>query len=346
MITWLLYYYVTAHDGRGPLMHAAAFGSIMVFGRVVDAVADPLIAFWSDNFRGRLGRRIPFLLAGGIFYILVFIALFNPPAAGDARICILFWQIPTNVLYLVLMLAAYFFLFTVYVCPYLALMPELARTKNDRVDLATLRAVFSLVGVAVALVGSGMLIGVWGFRGMVWIFGLSGLVLLYLPTLIRERDYAAAEPAGLGLMKAVRTTFKNRAFRFFIVGNITFWFGFNIITLSLPFYVTVLLGLEQEQTSMFFAATFSVAVLAFPLVNFLAKRIGLKAVTVISLFLFTLILPWFFMLGEPVLGLTPLNFAFLVMGLAGLPLSSLFIVPDAMISAITDLVTHQISFVL
>jgi glycoside/pentoside/hexuronide:cation symporter, GPH family len=328
VITWLLFYYVTATDGRGALMQSAVFGSIMVLGRIVDAVADPLIALWSDNFQGRLGRRMPFLMVGGILYAAVFIALFHPPVAADS---------PLNVAYLAIMMGAYFFLFTVYVCPYLALMPELAQTKNDRVDLATLRAVFTLAGVAVALVGSGFLIGVLGFKGMVWSLGLAGLVFMYLPTLLRERDYAKAEPASLGLIEAVTTTFKNRAFRIFIAGNITFWFGFNIITLGLPFYVTVLLGLQQEQTSLFFAATFGMAVLAFPLINYMAKKVGLKVITVTALFLFAVILPCFFFLGQPVLGLSAVNFAFLVMGLTGLPLSSLFVVPDAMISSITDL---------
>ncbi|MBS4032559.1 MAG: MFS transporter [Clostridiales bacterium] len=328
VITWLFFYYVTATDSRGVLMQSAVFGSIMVFGRIVDAIADPLIALWSDNFRGRLGRRMPFLLAGGFLYVLVFIALFYPPVAAESK-----W----NVLYLLLMMGTYFFLFTVYVCPYLALMPELAQTKNDRVDLATLKAGFTLLGVAVALVGSGILIGMFGFKGMVWGLGLTGLVFMYLPTLIKEKDYARAEPASLGLIEAVTTTFKNRAFRIFLAGNVTFWFGFNIITLGLPFYVTVLLGLEKEQTSLFFAATFGVAVLMFPLINFLAKRVGLKIISVTALFLFAAIFPWFYLLGQPVLGLSPVNFAFLIMALTGIPLSSLFVVPDAMVSSITDL---------
>jgi glycoside/pentoside/hexuronide:cation symporter, GPH family len=79
------------------------------------------------------------------------------------------------------------------------------------------------------------------------------------------------------------------------------------------------------------------AVLAFPLINYMAKKVGLKVITVTALFLFAVILPCFFFLGQPVLGLSAVNFAFLVMGLTGLPLSSLFVVPDAMISSITDL---------
>jgi MFS family permease len=42
---------------------------------VVDAVADPLTARWSDNYSGRLGHRIPFMLYSGVLYTAVFLAL-------------------------------------------------------------------------------------------------------------------------------------------------------------------------------------------------------------------------------------------------------------------------------
>ncbi len=327
VITWLMFYYVTPETGQ-PLLNPIIFGFIMFSGRVVDAVADPLVALWSDNFKGRLGRRTPFLMVGGILYVLVFIALFYPPAAERSTL---------NGAYLAVMLGAYFLLFTVYVCPYLALLPELARTTKDRVDLATLRAVFTLVGVAVALVGSGILIGLLGFKGMVWSLAMLGLVILYLPTLVKERDYAEAKPATLNLRDAVTTTFRNKAFRIYLTGNAAFWFGFNIVTLGLPFYVTVLLGLKSDDTAIFFAAAFGVAALTFPVVNILAKKIRPKMVMLVSMFMFTLILPCFFFLGREMPGLSPYNFGLLLMGITGIPLASLFVLPDAIVASVTDM---------
>lgn len=277
VITWLMFYYT---EGENPLIMPAVFGAILVFGRVVDALADPLVALWSDNHRGRLGRRTPFLLGGAILYAAVFIALFYPPAATHGT---------ANVLYLLIMTGAYFLMFTIYVCPYLALMPELARTANDRMDMATLRAVFSLLGVAAALVGSGILIGRLGFTGMIWSMAIAGVLLMYLPVLVREREYTDGQPATLGLREAVSTTLKNKAFRIYLAGNAMFWFGFNIITLGLPFYVTVLLGRPEEDTSILFASAFAVAFLAFPLVNLLAKRLGHRVVMVVSMILFAVL---------------------------------------------------------
>ncbi|MBT9173189.1 MAG: Inner membrane symporter YicJ [Syntrophomonadaceae bacterium] len=325
VVTWLMFFYV---EGAVPLMLPAAFGAILVFGRVIDALADPLVGFWSDNCRSALGRRTPFLLAGGIAYVLAFVALFHPPAPAHGLL---------NMVYLLILTAAYFFLFTVYVCPYLALMPELVRTAYDRVDLATLRAVFSLLGVAAALVGSGPLISRLGFQGMIWSLAAVGLLLMYLPLFVREKKYAEARPSTLGLRESVATTLRNRAFRIYLAGNATFWFGFNIITLALPFYVTVLLGMPKEAVSAFFAATFGVAFLAFPVVNLLVKKVGHKKVMLASFAQFVVILPLFYFLGQPLFGLEPVAFAYLVLALAGLPLSSLFVLPDAILSSITDL---------
>ena len=329
LITWLFYYYITSPlEGVEALMPPFAFGIIMFLGRAVDAVADPVIARWSDNHQGKMGRRMPFMLFSGVAYAAVFIALFYPPVAENS---------PLNSVFLAVMLGLYFTLFTAYVGPYLALLPELARTARDRVDLATFRAVFMLLGVGTALIGSGILIGMFGFHRMVWILAALGLIMLYLPMLIKEKDYAEAKPATLGLVEAVRTTFKNRAFVIYLIGNVTFWLGFNIITLNLPLYVTILLGGTEDDTSIYFGLAFVVALIFFPVVNILSKKIGLKAVMMFALVAFLVLLPLFYFLGQPMLGLTPEVFGYLLMGLAGLPLAVIFIVPDAIVAEVSDL---------
>ena len=329
LITWLFYYYITSPlEGVDALMPPFLFGIIMFLGRVVDAVADPVIARWSDNYSGRLGRRMPFMLFSGIAYVAVFVLLFYPPVAEKS---------PLNSVYVAVMLGLYFALFTGYVTPYLALLPELARSTRDRVDLATFKAVFSLLGVGVALIGAGILIGGLGFHGMVWAMAAVGLVLLYLPMLIKEKDYADAKPATLGLIEAITTTFKNRAFLIYLIGNVTFWLGFNIITLNIPLYVTILLKGSEDETSVYFGLAFVVALLFFPVVNILAKKLGLKAMMMFSLVAFLVLLPLFFFLGQPFAALTPEMVAYILMALAGLPLAVIFIVPDAIVAAVSDL---------
>ncbi len=329
MVTWLMYFYVlTPIKGEEALISGFAFGIIMFLGRVVDAIADPIIARWSDNHSGHLGRRIPFMLYSGILYTAVFIALFYPPATGES---------PLNSIYLTLMLGIYFALFTAYVCPHLALLPELARSNKDRVDLSTWKAVFSILGVAGAAVAGGMLIDSIGNYGMIWVMGGVGLVMLYVPMFIRERDYAKSEPATLGLVDALKTTFRNRPFMVYLAGNVTFWLGFNIVTLNIPPYVTVLLGGTEGDTAIYFGLVLVMALLCFPLVNIFSKRFGLKAVMLFSLILFAILLPGIYFLGQPLFGLSPQMFGYILMALMGIPVSAIFVVPDAIVAAVSDL---------
>ena len=329
MVTWLFYFYVVSPiRGEKALVSGVVFGIIMFLGRVVDAVADPIVARWSDNLDSRLGRRIPFMLYSGLIYTLVFIALFYPLTEGESLV---------NNVYLTLMLGLYFALFTAYVCPYLALLPELARTNEDRVDLATYKAVFSILGVAGAAIGGGLLIDKLGSYGMIWVMAAVGLLLLYVPVLIRERDFAKAEPATLGLVEALVTTFKNRPFVIYLAGMVAFNLGFTIVTLNIPPYVTVLLGGTEGDTAIYFGLVLGIALLFFPLVNILSKEFGLKAVMLSSLTVFALLLPGIYFLGQPPLGLSPQIFGYILMALLGIPVSSIFVVPDAIVAAVSDL---------
>ena len=329
LITYLMYYYVVKPiRGDEILVSAFAFGIIMFLGRVVDAIADPIIARWSDNFNSRLGRRIPFMLFSGVLYVAVFIALFYPPVAGTSVI---------NNIYLTVLLGLYFLLFTAYVCPYLALLPELARSNRDRVDLATSKALFSIVGVAVAFVGGGLLLGSLGPRGMIWAMGALGLVMLYLPVLIKEKDYARSEPATLGLLEALKTTFKNRAFVIYLIANVTFWLGFNIITLNIAGYVEVLLGKPEADIALYFGIVLAVAFVFFLPLNLLCKKFGLKAMMMFSLVIFAVLLPFIYFLGQPMFSLSPDTFALILMALLGIPVAAIFVVPDAIVAAVSDL---------
>ncbi len=329
LLTWLYFFYITTHDTTsGALMLPLVFSAIMLGGRVVDAIADPVIARFSDNHRGKRGRRLPFLLVSAVPYVVVFVALFHPPVADRS---------PLNAIYLGVGLALYFTLFTAYVGPYLALLADLSGTTADRVDLSTSKAVATLVGAAVALIVSGLLVEAFGIQAMVWILGAVAVVLLLVPTRIPERRFARAEPATMPLIQAVRTTLGNRPFVIALLGANALWFGFNIVSLNVPLYATSLLGLSEGAVAVLMGALFGVCLVTFPFVNRLTKRVGLKAVMIASLMGFTVVFPLIALFPTPPFGLPHLTYGIIVMGLAGIPLAGFFIVPDAIVAAVADL---------
>ncbi len=328
VMAWIFYFYTTGGLGGKPLLPPAIVGGIFFMGRLVDAVTDPIISRYSDNLDSRWGRRIPFMAVSGIFKVIFFIALFYPVVSGESL-----W----NAFYLATLLFFYFVAFTAYICPYVALIPELARSTKDRVDLSTFKAAFGMVGSGAALIGSGIMIERFGFQGMAWIMGLMALVLLYIPMLIREKDYADAKPATLGLVDAIKSTLQNRPFILHLAGCVSFWFGYNIVMLCIPFYVTVLLGKSEATTSVFFAAAGVVAVITFPFANHFSKKWGLKTMMMLSMLLVTAILPMAFFIGKPLWGIDPMIISLATISIAGIPIAILFIVPDALVASISDL---------
>ena len=325
---WIMIFYTTGGPEGGALVPPFLVGLIVFLGRIIDAIADPVIARFSDNYEGRWGRRMPFMFFSGIILVGSFIALFHPIVAGEAT---------GNVVYMAVFLSIYFISFTGYVCPYLALLPELARTSRERVNLSTYKAVFRMAGTGVALIGSGIIIGNYGYQNMAWIMGIIALILLYTPFSIKEKKYAHTTPATMGLMDAIKNTLRNRPFVLYMAGCISFWFGGNIVLQSAPLYVTVLLQEGEGTTSLFYGAAGVVAAISFPIINYLSKTKGLKFMMSLSMLILSILLPLAYFIGQPLGSIDPLIVALIGICLAGFPIATLFIVPDALVASIADL---------
>ena len=99
---------------------------VLTIGRVIDAVDDPIIGWWSDRTQTRWGRRLPFVLLGTPMYALFFGLLWLSPA-GDSN-----WA---NALYLFIVLELFFLGSTLSGGPYESLLPEIAPSHRDRMSV-------------------------------------------------------------------------------------------------------------------------------------------------------------------------------------------------------------------
>ena len=107
---------------------------------VIDAVSDPLVGSWSDNFRSRFGRRHLFMLAAILPTSLSFYALFHPPqtfASAELGAWMLTFTVLTRLS------------FTFFAVPWAAMSAELSQKYEERTSIQTYRvAVGWFVGVA------------------------------------------------------------------------------------------------------------------------------------------------------------------------------------------------------
>ncbi|NLZ33206.1 MAG: MFS transporter [Firmicutes bacterium] len=302
-------------------------GTALLLGRVFDALADPVVASLSDNNRSRIGRRKLFLLLSALPFALFTFLVFTPPQPGQEAL--------VNGAWLAALMCLFYIAFTAYVNPFLALMSELGHTNSLRINLSTFMAFFGLMGMVlitiffpqvVALFKAGGMETRLAYRLAIGGFSLLALLILYLVTFsFDERKHCLpARPSGAGTLESLAKTFAVRPFRIFLAGEMFLQFAMNVVTLGLMYYAVVIFRREESFMTVLAGIVIGVALLSFPFVNRMAKRIGKKK----------MIMSGMLILGIATAVIFPLSFnmegaAFYIalgmIGLCGLPLAILTI---------------------
>ena len=230
-LTWLLKRY--RPDPTDPrwnvLATAGAFSLAMILGRVVDAVADPLVGYWSDRVKTRWGRRKPFILFGAPLLAVMFVLIWTPPTAEVSAL---------NGVYLALTASVFLFAFTVVVCPYLAMLPEITTDAAERVRLTSWQGGFNIVGAVGGMLIAGYLIDHYGYLTMALCFAPAVLVCSWAPLLVPTTAEGDA-PSDFSLARAMTATLRNPYFPPYVVAQLLFWMALRIILGALPKLVEV-----------------------------------------------------------------------------------------------------------
>ncbi len=111
-------------------------GLAILLALVLDAVSDPLVGYWSDNFRSRWGRRHPFMYASALPVSFSFFLLWNPPD----------WSQGGLFVYLLCISVLIRTFITFYETPSYALLPELTTNYEERTSIQLFRTFFAWVG--------------------------------------------------------------------------------------------------------------------------------------------------------------------------------------------------------
>ncbi len=334
---WVLTYYLPPDNfSFRPFLSPGFIALALVISRFVDMVADPLVGFWSDRVNTRWGRRIPFILLGTIPLALSTIAFFYPPKSGGSE----------TFIYLSITGSIFFIFYTIVGAPYNALIPELSKTSDDRLNLSTWQAVFRLIYTAVAMILPGIMISLLGngddekgLRYMVIILSLMAVAGLFLTSFtINERKYSGGKVSDAGFRNSLRFVFSDRAFIYYLGGLLFFFIGFNILRASLNYYVTDIMGKGGGGITLASSLLFGAAALCFFPVNRMARITGYRKLMLISLFLLVVFSVLLYQTGK----LLPASSGFAVFALFGIPVSgAAFIFPPAMLSEISSRVSDR-----
>ncbi len=324
IMQWLLVRYLPA-DGP-PLVTPAVFGTLVLLGRLVEGVANPLVGHWSDVCRHRWGRRMPFLRLGILPFVLAFFLLFHPPV-GETH-----WL---NAVYAAGLLVAYFTLFAAVGTPYLALMPEISASSRERVDLMTIQSVFMMLGTFV-FAGAGALRDYCGWTAMAGMIALLAAVFL-LPTIAttKERSGSAAASTPFGLRRSVGLTLRNRPFRYVVAATSVYWFGLSGMLALIPMWVRVGLSGRDSDVTLLMIPYLLMNLAFFFVFNALSRRFG-KYPLMLAAFLGTALVVALF----PFVGRFPLGSPFLqtaiLLTAAGAPVAGFVVLPYVVLADVVD----------
>jgi GPH family glycoside/pentoside/hexuronide:cation symporter len=349
VVSIAVYFYLPPPDrGLVPLVPEEVFlGFLTVYGvgmlvaRCFDSAADPFVGHASDRSRSPLGRRRSFLIYGIVPMVALPVLLFWPPFEPGSL---------GNAVWLGTILSLYFVAFTVYVAPYLALIPEIAWTESERVRLGTILAICAMPFAAVFAtawplgIDLGRNAGLSTADAVRWVVVIAAglaFVLCLLPILaVDEKRFARSQRSDLPLRQALRATLGNRAFLLYLGAQLLFIFGVTMIQTAPPYLATVLLGRSEGFAAMLGVGTLAGIGVGFVLVGRLVERVGPKRVMIGCLAVFAVAMGLLGFLRAEVPGgprdVMNLTIAFVAVILVGIPVSGFLVVPHVLISQMID----------
>jgi GPH family glycoside/pentoside/hexuronide:cation symporter len=310
---------------------------ILASGRFIDAVFDPFIASLSDKSDNPKGRRIPFMrfaiLPAVLFCCLTFYPLIRAENIKNA-----YWLIFT--------LIGFFTSATTYIIPYNALLPEMTDTAADKVKLSSLQQIGFVAGMILsAFVNNFADLIQHHFHTVnrdialqytIWaLSGFAGLVMLIPVFTINERKYSDSKPSQIPLWAAVRKTFANSNFKYYLISDFSFYMALSIISSGLLFFITALLGLKEAEGGLLMGIMVIVSVMFYPLITFLSIRFGKKPLVLLSFGILSLIFVTIYFLGK--FPFSPHAQIYTMVICAAFPLAALGILPNAILADIAQL---------
>lgn len=269
-------------------LDARLVGLAILVALVCDAISDPIVGYWSDNFRSRWGRRHPMMYASALPVAVGFFLLWSPPEGASQTA--LFW-------YLLVLAVTVRTAITFYRTPSAALTPDLTPEYGERTKLISLRYFLGWTGgnaVAVWMFfilfprSSTETIADGRFNPEAYItYGIVAAVVILLSILIgsvgthsRIPYLTPAPPKRRFTLRLIFgelfETLSNRSFLALFAGAMLFGIAAGLSSGMSLYFFTYFWGFSEIETGMLFLGTFVAALIGFVLAPIVSRRMGKK----------------------------------------------------------------------
>ncbi|MBE9238485.1 MFS transporter [Anabaena aphanizomenioides LEGE 00250] len=321
---------------------AGLAGSILMIGKIWDAVNDPVVGVLTDKTQSRRwGRRLPWMFYGaipfGLFFFLQWIVpQFTPNQSSN--IWPLFWY------YVAIGIMSQAF-FTIVNLPYTAMTPELSQDYDERTSLNSFRFTFSIGGSILSLIFAQIVFAVIrepqqqylvlaaictviSVLSLYWcVYGTRKRILAF-----EAKRIQLEQPAEIPFIEQIKIAFSNKPFLFVIAIYLFSWLGVQITATVIPYFVIYCMKLKDSQVPTVLIAVQGTALLMLFVWSYLSKRFGKKIVYFLGMTLWIIAAAGLFFLQANQIGLM-----YFMAVMAGCGVSTAYLIPWSMIPDVIEL---------
>jgi glycoside/pentoside/hexuronide:cation symporter, GPH family len=273
-------------------------GSILMIGKIWDAVNDPFIGYLTDKTQSRRwGRRLPWLIYGAVpFGFFFFLQWIVPKFSSDQNTNIwgLFWY------YVAIAIVSQVF-YTVVNLPYTAMTPELTQDYDERTSLNSFRFSFSIGGSIFSLILARIIFTTISDRQQQYIIlaavcSVISVLALYWCVLGTQKRVLAFEAKRcqkieesdeIPIIEQLKIVFSNRPFLFVIGIYLFSWLGVQITASTIPYFVVNCMLLKDSDVPTVMIGVQGTALLMLFVWSALSKRLGKKIVYFLGMFMWS-----------------------------------------------------------
>ena len=302
---------------------ATWFSAFWLVYTLYNALNNPTLGYFSDRTRSRWGRRLPYILFGGLPYGVMFALLFTAPFDGRTNptgllvyfgICIIIWE----------------GLYTALATGYYGLLPEMFGTYRERTDAAAKMNIFQTIALVFGAALPPMLAEFLGWSGMASLLAVISVVAIYLgyPFLFERKDLKT--DTGFPFFSSLKATFINRSYWTAAGSQAMRFFATGTLQMGMLFYMKYSMKVDESQATIIFGIAFLVAMISlYPWRNWVANKLDSRR---------TLMLANTVM----ILGLIPLGFApsitlaYFAAVIIGIGLGGLVLIGDVIMTEVVD----------
>jgi len=290
---------------------------------IYNALNNPALGYLSDRTRSRWGRRIPYVLFGGLPYAVAFALLFTAPFDGRDN--------PVGLLiYFGAAIVVWEGLYTALATGYYGLLPEMFATYRERTDVAAKMNIFQTVALVLGAALPPLLAELLGWGGMATALAVVSVIAIYAgyPALFERPDLK--KDTGFPFGAALKATFINRSYLTAAGAQAMRFFATGTLQAGILFYLKYSLKVDEGLATVILGIAFLVAMLTlYPWRNWVANKLDSRR----TLMLANAIM----IIGIVPMGFSPnITFTYAAAIVLGIGLGGLVLIGDVIMTEVVD----------